>query len=474
MDKELLENLKEGSRVELKKCESELPSSFWRTYSGFANADGGTIYLGVSKAEESKNDLTGVKNHDEIVKEILVNANDRSKVSANLLSGHDIEEAEFDGKHFIAVHVRPADIYERPVFLDGNPYNSYRRDGEADHKLTESEAKSAISVQIPFSQSHDFNISPSKIRLEELDGESLKDYRGLYNSIHSNSPLASLSDEEFFCKVGALRKENGEFFAANAGLLTFGTANLITSSGFPNFFLDFSLSDGQSTKWDERVASDDLSWSGNLFCFVRLLNRKLPVNLSAPFHLQSGANVGNSLLFGAVREAILNAVFNADYSLPGGIKVSLTPREVLVRNPGYMMVPLDRALQGGFSNPRNPGIATIFRSVEYGDRAGSGIPTMFSSLHQLSYPAPIYREDHDLVATSVSIILLSGLGEAADVLRAIVSSMQGQSTEEIMNLTHMGRKKAVAIIEQLMEKGLVVGNGNKTKGKRFLKAWRLS
>lgn len=313
-----------------------------------------------------------------------------------------------------------------------------------------------------------------KIRLEELDGESLKDYRSLYNSIHSNSPLASLSDEEFFCKVGALRKENGEFFATNGGLLTFGTANLITSSGFPNFFLDFSLSDGQSTKWDERVASDDLSWSGNLFCFVRLLNRKLPVNLSAPFHLQSGANVGNSLLFGAVREAILNAVFNADYSLPGGIKVSLTPREVLVRNPGYMMVPLDRALQGGFSNPRNPGIATIFRSVEYGDRAGSGIPTMFSSLHQLSYPAPIYREDHDLVATSVSIILLSGLGEAADVLRAIVSSTQGRSIEEIMNLTHMGRKKAVTIIEQLMEKGLVVGNGNKTKGKRFLKAWRLS
>ena len=83
---------------------------------------------------------------------------------------------------------------------------------EADHKLTEAEAKSAISVQIPFSQSHDFNISPSKIRLEELDGESLKDYRGLYNSIHSNSPLASLSDEEFFCKVGALRKENGELW----------------------------------------------------------------------------------------------------------------------------------------------------------------------------------------------------------------------------------------------------------------------
>lgn len=154
---------------------------------------------------------------------------------------------------------------------------------EDNQKLTEAEAKSAISVQIPFSQSHDFNISPSKIRLDELDGESLKDYRGLYNSIHSNSPLASLSDEEFFCKVGALRKENGEFFATNAGLLTFGTANLITSSGFPNFFLDFSLSDGQSTKWDERVASDDLSWSGNLFCFVRLLNRKLPVNLSARF-----------------------------------------------------------------------------------------------------------------------------------------------------------------------------------------------
>ena len=221
MDKEFLENLKEDNQIELKKCESKLPSSFWETYSSFANGNGGTIYLGVEESKKGKNDLIGVKNHGEIVKAILDTANNRTKVSVNLLGGDDIEEAEVDGKHFIAVHVRSADIYERPVFLDGNPYNSYRRDGEADHKLTEAEAKSAISVQIPFSQSHDFNISPSKIRLEELDGESLKDYRGLYNSIHSNSPLASLSDEEFFCKVGALRKENGEFFATNGGLLTF-------------------------------------------------------------------------------------------------------------------------------------------------------------------------------------------------------------------------------------------------------------
>lgn len=48
--KEFLLSLKEGSKVELKSS-SELPKSFWETYSSFSNTDGGLIVLGVKEEE---------------------------------------------------------------------------------------------------------------------------------------------------------------------------------------------------------------------------------------------------------------------------------------------------------------------------------------------------------------------------------------------------------------------------------------
>ena len=44
-----IENLKENEHIELKSSEKGLPSSFWETYSSFANTSGGTIYLGIKE-----------------------------------------------------------------------------------------------------------------------------------------------------------------------------------------------------------------------------------------------------------------------------------------------------------------------------------------------------------------------------------------------------------------------------------------
>lgn len=50
---ENIQNLKEKSTIELKKASSELPKSFWETYSSFANTKGGYIILGIDNRKKA-------------------------------------------------------------------------------------------------------------------------------------------------------------------------------------------------------------------------------------------------------------------------------------------------------------------------------------------------------------------------------------------------------------------------------------
>jgi predicted HTH transcriptional regulator len=46
-------------------------------------------------------------------------------------------------------------------------------------------------------------------------------------------------------------------------------------------------------------------------------------------------------------------------------------------NPGGLRMSLERALEGGHSDPRNPTIMKMFSLLDIGERAGSGIPNIF-------------------------------------------------------------------------------------------------
>ena len=77
--KEFLENVHEKHFVELKKA-SELPSSFWESYSAFANTVGGWIVLGVIE-NKPKNIIFGVDNPEKAITNLWNQLSNRNKVS---------------------------------------------------------------------------------------------------------------------------------------------------------------------------------------------------------------------------------------------------------------------------------------------------------------------------------------------------------------------------------------------------------
>lgn len=105
-------------------------------------------------------------------------------------------------------------------------------------------------------------------RMEDLDGESIRDYRIRYNTRHDGTAWTRLSDDEFLVKIGAASKEteDGKIHPTAAGLLMFGQEYLITPE-FPEYFLDYREKLDPSIRWTDRVQTQSGDWSGNVFDF---------------------------------------------------------------------------------------------------------------------------------------------------------------------------------------------------------------
>ena len=99
------------------------PKDFWKTYSAFANTNGGTIILGV---KEKKGDfifdgLTD-KQVDNYKKEFWNNVNNPNTISKNLLNNDDVRDFIYENKKILCFHIHPADRKQKPVYLTSNPF----------------------------------------------------------------------------------------------------------------------------------------------------------------------------------------------------------------------------------------------------------------------------------------------------------------------------------------------------------------
>ena len=57
----------------------------------------------------------------------------------------------------------------------------------------------------------------------------------------------------------------------------------------------------------------------------------------------------------ALRDALANCLINCDYRERGGIKICISPGQIIMANPGSFCMDVDRAKAGGSSDPETPG-----------------------------------------------------------------------------------------------------------------------
>jgi Predicted transcriptional regulator containing an HTH domain and an uncharacterized domain shared with the mammalian protein Schlafen len=395
-----LELYREDNRLEAKRALGGLPTSLWETYSAFANTHGGIILLGVEEHDDKSLHTINLPDPEKLVKDFWDTANNRKKVSVNILKAKNVSIETVENNRIIVIDVPSAERFYKPVYLNGNPLNTYKRSVEGDYLCTYDEYLTMVrdaSVKTP-----DMLVL-KEMNLSVFNRDSVRSYRQRMRLYHPGHVWETLDDDEFLLRLRAAAiGEDGREHPTVAGLLMFGNGYDIVRE-FNAFFLDYQEQYDENMRWTDRIISSSGEWSGNVYDFFFRVYNKLTQDIKPPFNASNGIRQDDTSVHQAIREALANCLVNADYFDAQELVIIKTRNEISFSNPGNIRIGIDTALSGGISDPRNATMLKMFNIIDIGERAGSGIPNIFRVWRDNDLPDPVLKESTFPNRTTLSL-----------------------------------------------------------------------
>lgn len=164
---------------------------------------------------------------------------------------------------------------------------------------------------------------------------------------------------------------------------------------YPEYFLDYRELLDPSIRWTDRVQSSSGDWTGNLFDFFFRVYPKLAKDLKIPFRLEGITRIDDTPVHKALREALANCLVNTDFYVTRGVVIKKDANKIVIENPGYIRTGKDQMLKGGVSDPRNKALMKMFNMIGIGERAGSGVPNIYSVWESYGWEAPTVEEQYN-------------------------------------------------------------------------------
>lgn len=469
-----LQKYRENNRIEAKKAMGGLPGSIWETYSAFANTLGGIILLGVEEWPDKTLHAVDLPDPDKLIKEFWNNVNNPNKTSVNLLSSKDVFVQEVGGNHIVVINVPRAERSYRPVYLDGNPLATYRRNGEGDYKCTKEEYQAMVRDASVKTQDM---LVLNEMDMTVFNKESVRSYRQRMRLSRPGHVWEALEDEDFLIKLGAVGiGSDGKKHPTSAGLLMFGNEYDIVRE-YNAYFLDYQEQYDADTRWTDRIISSSGDWSGNVYDFYFRVYNKLTQDIKVPFKMEGGVRVDDTSVHQALREALANCLVNADYYGRQGLVVIKKRDAITMSNPGNFRIEIDTAKSGGVSDPRNGTMLKMFNLIDIGERAGSGIPNIFRVWHEQGWTAPVISENFDpdrimLLLTfkksddkKVTIksddkkVTIKSARQKNEIIAYLTDHVSAKNID-IAELLGVKSTRVKQLLKELLDEGVVVAEGS--------------
>lgn len=243
--------------------------------------------------------------------------------------------------------------------------------------------------------------------IEYISRESVEAYRNRHAAYKPGHPWVKLNYEDYLEKIGAaaISQKDGKLHPTSAGLLMFGEEFHIVRE-FPEYFLDYREMLYPTMSWTDRVHSSSGEWSGNVFDFFFMVYNKLLKEIKTLFRMENGIRVDDTPVHKALREALVNCLVNTDYYLPQAVVIKVNSEKIILENPGSVRTGKKQMLKGGISDTRNKTLMKMFDLINIGERAGTGVPDIYSVWNKQGWEEPTVVERYEPDRTILTLSLV--------------------------------------------------------------------
>jgi ATP-dependent DNA helicase RecG len=457
---------RESLTVEFKSDQSCLPDrDLLATAVSLANTDGGDIYLGV----EDDGDVTGIQpqhaNPTGVIALIANRTNPPLSVRAHLL--------DEQGKQVLQVTVprsmRPVatsdgQLQRRRLMADGAPQcvPFYP------HEILQRQSQLGVL---------DYSSLPVEAAtVNDLDPLERQRLRQMVERFGGDRYLLDLNDSELDGALALVKSQDGEQYPTVTGLLLLGKEAILRDK-LPTHEVAFQVLDGTQVKVND---------------FYRWPLLKIFERVTEQFEVRNEEDEVQVGLFRvpiprydrrAFRESFVNAVAHRDYTQLGTVYVRLDDFGLSVSNPGGFVegVTLNNLLVVE-PKPRNPALADAMKRIGLAERTGRGVDLIYEGLLRYGRPEPDYSESS---ATTVKIRMSSAdadpdfvkliieeerrgarFGVDALIIMSELRSQRRMDLHELSVATQKSEPAIRAVVERLVERGLVDGHGA-TRGRTY-------
>lgn len=427
---------------------------------GMANTEGGILYLGV----EDDGEITGVhKRHNDPNGAMALIANKTVpslSVRAEIIEEEGIEVLQIQipmSKTIIATS--DGKIQRRRLKPDGSPENVPMYPYEIPGRLS-SLSQLDYSAQILLGAT-----------MDDLDGNERDRLRNIIKYRKGDKTLLELTDEELDKALQLVKEEAGVLHPTVTGMLLLGKEEKIAEL-LPTSKAVFQVLEGTKVRKNEQVSKPLLATFELFEEYMKAWNpeREMEYGLfRVPIPEFSES---------AYREGLVNAFCHRDYTVIQAVRVAIEDEGLTISSPGGFIEGVNlKNLLTVEPHGRNPVLADALKRIGLAEKTGRGIDRIFEGSIVFGRPLPDYSEttstyvklfiqraEPDLAFTKMISNEENRLGRSLPINSLLaLSALQNQrrlTIAEFAETMNIGEMRAKAVVEKLVEAGLVEASGN--------------
>lgn len=444
---------------------------------GFANAQGGTIYIGI----DDSGNVVGVQNIKKLMEDIP------NKIQSGLGIVADVNKLKKDGKYYLEIKVDPSSF---PISYHGE---YHYRSGSTKQQLTGIALSEFIMRKTGFQWE---DVTVDDISVDDLDDESFKIFRreALRKKRMSEAEL-NVSNEELLQKLHLMK--DGKL-KRSAVLLFYHDPGAVQVGSF--------IKVGKFDENDIVVYHNDLEES-------LIVNANKVIDLIFQMYLKAKISYEHDkrvedypFAREAIREAVYNAIAHNCYMY--GVPIQIRVKEDSITISNSCILPenwtVDTLMEKHDSKPYNPEIANVFYRAGYIENWGQGIQKICYECQKIGAELPSY----ELIGTTLRIsfkaleralidqpgdnsdvqknktsnktsdktsneVLFEGLSKDENTLLIVIKEAPYATQDFYAQETSFSLSKVQRMMKKLQNDKIIWRNGSKKKGSWEIKGiWR--